>query len=112
MRWPAADAPALSVQRNVMLAFDDFMRRLDAVYVAQSAAAPPEFVDRISYWRDRCGLAAGVAHKLHQLRIWRNAATHHDAGKWAREGPHRGGGGSADRRVQRCCPVGGSYLQK
>ena len=87
MRRPAADAPALSVQRNVMLAFDDFMRRLDAVYVAQSAAAPPEFVDRISYWRDRCGLAAGVAHKLHQLRIWRNAATHHDAGKWAREGP-------------------------
>ena len=32
-------------------------------------------------------LAAGFAHKLHQLRIWRNAATHHDAGRWAREGP-------------------------
>ena len=55
---PPPTAP-LSVQRSVMLAFDDFMQRLDAVYVAQSAAAPPEFVDRINYWRDRCGLAAG-----------------------------------------------------
>ena len=93
----AADAPSLSIQRNVCDAFDGFMRRLGqlaekkvgkAVLAAlKTDGFPAEFVDQINWCRKRTIIDADLAESLHRLRLWRNAATHHNNERWAREGP-------------------------
>ena len=81
------DRPQESVQRNVSEAFNACIRRLDEVYQSHGAQAPPDFNERIDYWRASCGLPEKVHALLHTLRIWRNASLHHDAQRWARDGP-------------------------
>ena len=46
-----------------------------------------EFVDQINWCRKRTILDPALAESLHRLRVWRNAATHHNNERWAREGP-------------------------
>ena len=41
----------------------------------------------INHWHSRCGMGEGLRAGLHRLRVWRNASLHHDAARWAREGP-------------------------
>ena len=48
---------------------------------------PAEFVDQINWCRKRTILDPALAESLHRLRVWRNAATHHEAARWAKEGP-------------------------
>ena len=76
-----------SVQRNVSEAFDAFMRRVDEIYSASSPHAPAEFDRRINYWHATCGMPGETRTLLQTLRIWRNASLHHDAARWARDGP-------------------------
>ena len=81
---PSADAPSLSIQRNVCDAFDGFMRRLGqlaekkvgkAVLAAlKTDGFPAEFVDQINWCRKRTIVDAALADSLHRLRLWRNAA--------------------------------------
>ena len=47
--------PAQSVRRNVSEAFD-YMGRLDELYQSARADAPTDFITRIDFWRDSCGL--------------------------------------------------------
>ena len=75
------------MQRNVSEAFDFFMRQLDARYAAHAAAAPEAFDQRIAFWHASCGMPDEVRRLLHKLRVWRNAALHHDAERWASDGP-------------------------
>ena len=93
-----ADDPALSIQRNVCDAFDGFMRRLakrvdDLAQRGRFAGTievveyPAEFVDQIKWCRRYEVVDADLAESLHRLRLWRNAATHHEAARWAKEGP-------------------------
>ena len=70
-----------------MLAFKTLMPRLDAAYASRSAAAPDGFEERINFWHRECGLPAELRSQLHSLRIWANAARHHDAARWRRDGP-------------------------
>ena len=85
------DDPALSIQRNVSDAFDGFMRRVGATAEALARDGrdefPSEFLDQINWCRRHGAIDAAVAESLHRLRVWRNAATHHDKERWAREGP-------------------------
>ncbi|EOD40703.1 hypothetical protein EMIHUDRAFT_360870 [Emiliania huxleyi CCMP1516] len=81
----------LSVQDNMLLAFKTLMPRLDAVYASRSAAAPDGFEERINFWHRQCGLPAELRNQLHSLRIWANAARHHDAARWRRDGPRSEG---------------------
>ena len=89
---PSADAPSLSIQRNVCDAFDGFMRRLakrcslvdEYPHIVEY---PAEFVDQINWCRKRSIIDADLAESLHRLRLWRNAATHHNNERWSREGP-------------------------
>ena len=93
---PSADARR-SIQRNVCDAFDGFMRRLGqlaekkvgkAVLAAlKTDGFPAEFVDQINWCRKRTIIDADLAESLHRLRLWRNAATHHNNERWSREGP-------------------------
>ena len=92
-----ADDPALSIQRNVSDAFDGFMRRVGKIAEKKVGKAvlaalktdgfPAEFVDQINWCRKRTILDPALAESLHRLRVWRNAATHHEAARWAKEGP-------------------------
>ena len=66
------------------------MLRLDAVYASRSAAAPDGFEECINFWYRECGLPAELRSQLHSLRIWANAARHHDAARWRRDWPRRG----------------------
>ncbi|EOD06969.1 hypothetical protein EMIHUDRAFT_218702 [Emiliania huxleyi CCMP1516] len=61
------------------------MLRLDAVYASRSAAAPDGFEECINFWYRECGLPAELRSQLHSLRIWANAARHHDAARWRRD---------------------------
>jgi serine/threonine protein kinase len=82
-----ANASEESVQRNVSEAFDGFMRRLGALFSAHEADAPKEFDSRLRYWHTMCGLPSDTHTRLQKLRIWRNASLHHDAQRWATNGP-------------------------
>ena len=92
-----ADDPALSIQRNVSDAFDGFMRRVGKIAEKKVGKAvlaalktdgfPAKFVDQINWCRTRTILDPALAESLHRLRVWRNAATHHEAARWAKEGP-------------------------
>lgn len=79
--------PEQSVQRNVSVAFDGCLRRLNALYAGARAREPAEFDARINFWYSQCALPEEVRARMQQLRIWRNAALHHDQRRWAREGP-------------------------
>ena len=75
------------VKDNMLLAFNNIMPRLDAVYAARAAEAPEGFEERINFWHRECGMRAELKGRLHSLRIWANAARHHDADRWRRDGP-------------------------
>ncbi|EOD05470.1 hypothetical protein EMIHUDRAFT_97349 [Emiliania huxleyi CCMP1516] len=79
------------IQDNMLLAFKTLMPRLDSVYAARSAAAPDGFEERINFWHRECGLPTELRSQLHSLRIWANAARHHDAARWRRDGPRSEG---------------------
>ena len=75
------------LQRNASSAFDAAVRMLDTRYKEKRAEAPGEFKERIDFYRRSCGMTAALHERLHQLRIWRNAAEHQDEERWRREGP-------------------------
>ena len=75
------------IQDNMLLAFSNVVPRLDAVYTASAAAAPESFQDRINFWHRECGMPTELKDRLHVLRVWANAARHHDAARWRCEGP-------------------------
>ena len=79
------------IQGNMLLAFNTLMPRLDAAYASRSAAAPDGFEERINFWHRECGLPTELRSQLHSLRIWANAARHHDAARWRRDGPRSEG---------------------
>ena len=81
------DGSVQSVRRNVSEAFDSSMGRLDELYQSARAIAPTDFITRIDFWRDSCGLPEQLAALVHTLRIWRNASVHLDEERWARDGP-------------------------
>ena len=75
------------IKDNMLLAFNNIMPRLDAVYAARAAEAPEGFEERINFWHRECGMRAELKGRLHSLRIWANSARHHDADRWRRDGP-------------------------
>ena len=75
------------IQDNMLLAFTTLMPRLDAVYAASAAVAPESFEERINFWHRECGMPTELKDQLHVLRIWANAARHHDAARWRSDGP-------------------------
>ena len=75
------------IQDNMLLAFSNVVPRLDAVYSASAAVAPESFQDRINFWHRECGMPTELKDRLHVLRVWANAARHHDAARWRCEGP-------------------------
>ena len=75
------------IKDNMLLAFNNLMPRLDAVYVARVAVAPDGFEERINFWHRECGMRADLKDNLHALRKWANAARHHDDERWRRDGP-------------------------
>ena len=75
------------IQDNMLLAFSNVVPRLDAVYSASAAVAPESFQDRINFWHCECGMPTELKDRLHVLRVWANAARHHDAARWRCEGP-------------------------
>ena len=75
------------IQDNMLLAFSNVVPRLDAVYTASAAVAPESFQDRINFWHRECGMPTELKDRLHVLRVWANAARHHDAARWRCEGP-------------------------
>ena len=77
----------LRLQRNASGAFDAAIRMLDARYKERKGEVPGEFKERIDFYRRSCGLPPWLHERLHQLRIWRNAAEHQDEERWRREGP-------------------------
>ena len=75
------------IKDNMLLAFTNLLPRLDAVYAASAADAPEGFEERISFWHRECGMRTSLKDQLHTLRIWANAARHHDDERWRRDGP-------------------------
>ena len=75
------------IQDNMLLAFSNVTARLDSVYSASAAVAPESFQDRINFWHRECGMPTELKDCLHVLRVWANAARHHDAARWRCEGP-------------------------
>ena len=75
------------IQDNMLLAFSNVVPRLDAVYSASAAVASESFQDRINFWHRECGMPTELKDRLHVLRVWANAARHHDAARWRCEGP-------------------------
>ena len=75
------------IQDNMLLAFSNVVPRLDAVYTASAAVAPESFQDRINFWHRECSMPTELKDRLHVLRVWANAARHHDAARWRCEGP-------------------------
>ena len=80
-------AKVRGLQRKSSDAFDALVRRLDAVYAPHRARAPSEFKVRLDFWRGACAMPERLHAEMHTLRVWRNAAEHHDAERWARDGP-------------------------
>jgi interleukin-1 receptor-associated kinase 1 len=70
----------------MLLAFNNLVPRLDAVYAGR-AEAPEGFEERIDFWHRECGMRTDLKGWLHSLRIWANAARHHDDDRWRRHGP-------------------------
>ena len=75
------------IQDNMLVAFSNLMPRVDAIYAASAAAAPESFEERINFWHRECGMRSEIKGRLHRLRVWANAARHHDAERWRRDGP-------------------------
>ena len=75
------------IKQNMLLAFDNVMLRLNAVYAGKAAEAPEDFERKIHFWHSNCAMPAGLKDRLHTLRIWANAARHHDDERWRRDGP-------------------------
>ena len=75
------------IKDNMLLAFGNLIPRLDVVYAARAAEAPEGFEERINFWHRECGMATELKGRLHTLRIWANAARHHDADRWRKDGP-------------------------
>ena len=75
------------IQDNMLLAFGNLMPQLDAIYAKSAAVAPEGFEDRINFWHRECGMPSELRGRLHSLRVWSNAARHHDAERWRRDGP-------------------------
>ena len=75
------------IQDNMLLAFGNLMPRLDAIYATSAAVAPEGFEERINFWHIACGMPSELRGRLHLLRVWANAARHHDAERWRRDGP-------------------------
>ena len=73
------------IQDNMLLAFSNLMPRFDTVYAA--AVAPEGFEERINFWHRECGMRSELRVRLHSLRVWANAARHHNAERWRRDGP-------------------------
>ena len=71
----------------MLLAFNNLMPRLDAVYAARAAAVPEGFEERINFWHRECSMRADLKDTLHTLRKWANTARHHDDERWRRDGP-------------------------
>jgi len=78
---------AKGIKQNMLLAFDNLMPRLDAVYASRAAEAPDGFDERLQFWHRTCGMRADLTGWMHSLRIWANAARHHDDARWQRDGP-------------------------
>ena len=70
-----------SVQRNMLTAFDAFMRSLNELHAAKSAAAPHDFSERIHFWHVECGLPEATRAALQKLRVWRNAAARYTSSR-------------------------------
>eukprot|EP00966_Prymnesium_polylepis_P091538 2118865-Prymnesium_polylepis.1 len=49
------------------------------------AEAPPDFENKIQFWHTKCAMPADLKDRLHTLRIWANAARHHDGVVMARQ---------------------------
>tara|TARA_B110000046_G_scaffold156591_1_gene167468 strand:- start:252 stop:2024 length:1773 start_codon:yes stop_codon:yes gene_type:complete len=75
------------IKDNMLLAFNNLLPRLDAVYTASAPDAPEGFEERINFWHRECGMRTSLRDQLHTLRIWANAARHHDDERWRRDGP-------------------------
>ena len=71
----------------MLLAFGAFVARLDARYASSKARAPEGFDERLHFWRDECGMDGRTHDLMQTLRIWSNAARHHDHERWRRDGP-------------------------
>jgi hypothetical protein len=71
----------------MLVAFLNLTPRFDAIYASRAADAPDGFEERIDFWHRECGMRADLKDQLHSLRIWANAARHHDDGRWRRDGP-------------------------
>jgi len=88
-RAAAQDEEAAKTRRLQQKASEGFRHLMDQVahvYAARAAEAPADFIARIDFWRDACGLPAALHERLHRLRIWRNASEHGDEERWRREG--------------------------
>jgi len=75
------------IKDNMLLAFNNLMPRLDDLYIGRAAEAPEGFEERIDFWHRECGMGTDLKDRLHSLRIWANAARHHDDDRWRRHGP-------------------------
>ena len=43
--------------------------------------------EKINFWQRECGMSGELKRLLHTLRIWANAARHHDAERWRKDAP-------------------------
>ena len=75
------------IKDNMLLAFNCVMPQLDTIFSARSAEAPKGFEERIHFWHRECAMPPELTDQLHTLRIWANAARHHDNERWRRHGP-------------------------
>ena len=84
----AFDAYVQTALSKVSLWREPFKKVGKAVLAAlKTDGFPAEFVDQINWCCKRTIVDAVLAESLHRLRVWRNAATHHEAARWAKEGP-------------------------
>ena len=75
------------LKRNMLDAFTSLMQQLNVRYAASAAVAPASFEERLNYWHASCGMSAALRRDMHRLRVWSNAARHHDGERWRRDGP-------------------------
>ena len=82
---PATSDP---LKKHVIDAFHSLMDRLGQHFITRDAEAPQrgEFMNRLRFWHERCGMPADVHDRMQKLRIWRNAADKLDHAKWVKEG--------------------------
>ena len=76
-----------ALQLNMLNAFASLMEQLNKRYSGAAARAPAGFEERINFWHAECGMSAALQRDMHTLRVWSNAARHHDRERWRRDGP-------------------------